>query len=94
MKTVAFQRLDFSIRFQNCRLSNDSLFFTFFSYSQVGWSFDLFGDIWGVGRNEDGDSTGWGSRTFRTFDGDLSDWKWISGNKVCLIITNIYDGIT
>ena len=29
MKTVAFQRLDFSIRFQNCQLSNDSLFLHF-----------------------------------------------------------------
>jgi len=49
--------------------------------SEVGWAFDLFGDIWGVGRNEDGDSTGWGSRTFRTFDGVLSDFQWISGNQ-------------
>merc|ERR1712223_328116 len=32
--------------------------------SEVGWAFDDNGVIWGVGRNEDGDDTGWGSRIF------------------------------
>lgn len=30
--------------------------------SEVGWNFDLMGNIWGVLRNEDGDGSGWGSR--------------------------------
>ena len=61
---------------------NSTIFTQVLYYHKVGWAFDLFGDIWGVGRNEDGDSSGWGSRTFRTFDGKLSDWVWLSGNKV------------
>lgn len=32
--------------------------------SEVGWAFDNDRVIWGVGRNEDGDETGWGSRIF------------------------------
>merc|ERR1712131_574709 len=32
--------------------------------SEIGWAFDLDGNIWGVGRNEDGDDSGWGSRIF------------------------------
>lgn len=31
--------------------------------------------MWGVGRNEDGDDSGWGSRTFFAPNSDLSDWK-------------------
>lgn len=30
--------------------------------SEVGWAYDLQGHFWGVLRNEDGDSSGWGSR--------------------------------
>jgi len=37
--------------------------------SEVGWMFDLFGNIWGVGRNEDGDASGWGGRIFH------ADWN-------------------
>jgi len=44
--------------------------------SEVGWYFDLQGNMWGVGRNEDGDESGWGSRTFRADKDDLSNWKW------------------
>ena len=32
--------------------------------SEVGWAYDIDGNIWGVGRNEHGDKSGWGSRTF------------------------------
>ena len=32
--------------------------------SEVGWAFDNDGIMWGIGRNEDGDETGWGSRIF------------------------------
>ena len=32
--------------------------------SEVGFAFDLEGNLFGVGRNEDGDNSGWGSRTF------------------------------
>ena len=32
--------------------------------SEVGWAFDDDGVMWGVGRNEDGDASGWGSRIF------------------------------
>ena len=55
---------------------------------KVGWAFDLFGNMWGVGRNEDGDSSGWGSRTFRTFDGNLSEWLWLSGDEVKFLLYN------
>ena len=27
--------------------------------SEVGWTYDLNGNIWGVGRNEHGDNSGW-----------------------------------
>ena len=34
--------------------------------NEIGWHFDLFGNVWGVGRNENGDESGWGSRMFRS----------------------------
>ena len=34
--------------------------------------------ILGIGRNEDGDESGWGSRIFMAPADDLSDWKWTS----------------
>ena len=36
------------------------------------------GNIWGVARNEDGDESGWGSRTFFASHDDLSDWSFVS----------------
>ena len=30
--------------------------------TELGWYYDLAGNVWGVGRNEDGDDSGWGSR--------------------------------
>ena len=27
--------------------------------SEVGWTYDLDGNVWGVGRNEHGDDSGW-----------------------------------
>ena len=44
--------------------------------SEIGWAFDLDGNIWGVGRNEDGDDSGWGSRIFSAPADDLSNWIW------------------
>jgi hypothetical protein len=32
--------------------------------------------MWGVARNEDGDDSGWGSRTFTAPAGDPSAWQW------------------
>ena len=43
--------------------------------TEVGFYFDLEGNIWGVARNEDGDDSGWGSRTFFASSEDLSNWK-------------------
>lgn len=40
--------------------------------SEVGWAFDDDGLIWGVGRNEDGDKSGWGSRIF-VYDRDTME---------------------
>jgi hypothetical protein len=40
--------------------------------SEVGWEFDSQGIMWGVGRNEDGDESGWGSRILR-FDPRTDD---------------------
>lgn len=42
--------------------------------SENGWMFDLFGNIWGVIRNEDGDESGWGSRMFRADHANPGDW--------------------
>ena len=50
--------------------------------SEIGWAFDLEGNIWGVGRNEDGDDSGWGSRIFSAPAGDLSDWTWTEGTGI------------
>ena len=35
------------------------------------------GNIWGVARNEDGDESGWGSRTFFASHDDLSEWHFV-----------------
>jgi len=44
--------------------------------TEVGWYYDLAGNMWGVARNEDGDDSGWGSRTFFAPSNNLSDWRW------------------
>ena len=49
--------------------------------SEVGWTYDLDGNVWGVGRNEHGDESGWGSRTFFAKSNDLSDWQFISNQS-------------
>ena len=36
------------------------------------------GNMWGVARNEDGDESGWGSRTFFADKADLSSWQFVS----------------
>ena len=46
--------------------------------TELGFYFDLEGNIWGVARNEDGDDSGWGSRTFFAGKEDLSDWQFTS----------------
>jgi len=46
--------------------------------TEVGFGFDLAGNLWGVGRNEDGDNTGWGSRTFYASNSNLSDWQFLA----------------
>ena len=84
MKTEEFRR--FVLLFEPVFITTSDNIIIHDFLEQVGWAFDLFGNIWGVGRNEDGDASGWGSRTFRTFDGILSDWIWISGNKVRLYL--------
>ena len=33
--------------------------------SELGWSFDIYKNAWGIGRNEHGDLSGWGSRIFK-----------------------------
>jgi len=43
--------------------------------SEVGWMFDLFGNYWGVIRNEDGDTSGWGSRMFRADHTNPGLWE-------------------
>jgi len=39
--------------------------------TEVGFGFDLSGNLWGVGRNEDGDYSGWGSRILYAEAGQL-----------------------
>jgi len=46
--------------------------------NEIGWHFDLFGNVWGVGRNENGDESGWGSRMFRADATSPSNWEWFS----------------
>ena len=50
--------------------------------SEIGWAFDLDGNIWGVGRNEDGDDSGWGSRIFSATAEDLSHWSWTEATGI------------
>ena len=49
--------------------------------TEVGLQFDLAGNLWGVGRNEDGDSSGWGSRTFHANQADLSSLMFTSASS-------------
>jgi hypothetical protein len=42
--------------------------------SEVAIEFDDEGNLWGVGRNEDGDSTGFGAQIFTAKKGHLSEW--------------------
>jgi len=42
---------------------------------EVSFEFTKGGDLVGIGRNEDGDSTGFGSQLFFAKKGDLSNWK-------------------
>ena len=44
--------------------------------SEVGWTFDADGIMWGVGRNEDGDDSGWGSRLFYFDPESMSEPQW------------------
>jgi len=49
--------------------------------TELGFNFDLEGNMWGVGRNEDGDESGWGSRTFFASIDNLSNWQFISNES-------------
>jgi hypothetical protein len=42
--------------------------------SEVGWDFDADGNFWGVGRNEDGDDSGFGSHVFFAAKDSLGVW--------------------
>ena len=42
--------------------------------SEVGWYFDLDGNIWAVGRNEDGDESGWGRRVAHASKENIAKW--------------------
>lgn len=46
--------------------------------SEIGWNFDLRGDFYGVMRNEDGDSSGWGRRVVHSKADDLANWEFDS----------------
>jgi len=46
--------------------------------SEIGWMFDLEGNVWGVIRNEDGDASGWGSRIFRADAATPGKWEFTS----------------
>ena len=47
-------------------MSSNLKTYTLGGINEIGWHFDLFGNVWGVGRNENGDESGWGSRMFRS----------------------------
>mmetsp|Transcript_19723 Transcript_19723/g.27507 ORF Transcript_19723/g.27507 Transcript_19723/m.27507 type:complete len:235 (-) Transcript_19723:26-730(-) len=42
--------------------------------SEVGWTFDDDGNLWGVMRNEDGDDTGFGSHVVFAPASDIGNW--------------------
>lgn len=48
--------------------------------SEIGWAFDNEGVMWGVGRNEDGDASGWGSRILRFDPKAMKSPEWVNGN--------------
>ena len=48
--------------------------------SEVGWGVDLNGILYGVGRNEDGDDSGWGSRILKFDPSTMTTPEWI-GNQ-------------
>jgi hypothetical protein len=43
--------------------------------SEVAIEFDDDGNLYGVGRNEDGDNSGWGTQIFTAKAGHLSEWS-------------------
>lgn len=49
--------------------------------SEVGWEFSLDGTFWAVMRNEDGDTSGWGSRIARAQAGTLGRWDLFPRNQ-------------
>ena len=54
--------------------------------SELGWGFDLKGDFYGVIRNEDGDSSGWGRRVVSAKNSALGEWKTDSSKSLPDII--------
>ena len=48
--------------------------------SEVGWAVDNTGVLYGVGRNEDGDDSGWGSRVLKFDPETMEAPQWI-GNQ-------------
>jgi hypothetical protein len=46
--------------------------------SEVAFEFDDDGHLWGIGRNEDGDNTGFGSQIFHAKVGDHFKWNSLS----------------
>jgi hypothetical protein len=43
--------------------------------SEVAFEFDDEGNLYGIGRNEDGDKTGWGTQVFTAKANHLSEWS-------------------
>ena len=43
--------------------------------SEIGWEFDAQGNMWAVGRNEDGDASGFGNHFFTGKANDLGTWE-------------------
>mmetsp|Transcript_47271 Transcript_47271/g.122166 ORF Transcript_47271/g.122166 Transcript_47271/m.122166 type:complete len:417 (-) Transcript_47271:2071-3321(-) len=48
--------------------------------NEVGWTFDLEGNFWGVLRNEDGDKSGFGSRIAYADKDQLYNWQFFPAN--------------
>ena len=51
------------------------------TFEQVGWTTDLDGVLYGVGRNEDGDDSGWGSRVLRFDPLTMAKPEWIGNTS-------------
>lgn len=62
-----FNKSSDGVKWEPCDPNNPVIYVG--GISEIGWMFDLQGYVYGVGRNEDGDSSGWGRRVMKNING-------------------------